>query len=52
MHDDVTAKLMAARPTIVVPATTTWRQFPTLWRGLLDEVWACLRAADVHHAAT
>ena len=34
----------------MVPSTTTWRQFPTLWRGLLDEVWACLRAADVHHA--
>ena len=37
-----------ARPTAVVAATTTWPEFPTLWRGLLDEVWACLRAGGIH----
>jgi effector-binding domain-containing protein len=29
---------VAARPTVVVPAATTWPAFPTLWKGLLDEV--------------
>jgi effector-binding domain-containing protein len=36
-----------ARPTAVVPATTTWTDFPTLWPQLSREVWACLRAAGV-----
>ncbi len=36
-----------ARPTLVVPATTTWRAFPTLWTALLDEVWACLRVGGI-----
>jgi len=36
-----------ARPTAVVAASTTWQEFPTLWRVLLDEVWACLRAGGV-----
>jgi effector-binding domain-containing protein len=36
-----------ARPTAVVKATTTWQEFPTLWRSLLDDVWACLRAGGV-----
>jgi len=31
-------------PTAVVKANTTWREFPTLWRTMLDEVWAFLRA--------
>jgi effector-binding domain-containing protein len=35
------------RPTAVVPATTTWQEFPRLWKELLDEVWACLRAGGV-----
>jgi effector-binding domain-containing protein len=29
--------------TAVVKANTTWREFPALWPGLLDEVWAFLR---------
>ena len=37
----------AARPTLVVPATTTWREFPRLWKVLLDEVWDCLRAGGI-----
>ena len=43
----VTAKDVAARPTAVVPAATTWREYPALWRELLDEVWACLRAGGI-----
>lgn len=31
-------------PTAVIKANTTWREFPTLWRPMLDEVWAFLRA--------
>ena len=31
-------------PTAVVKASTTVREFPSLWRPLLDEVWAFLRA--------
>jgi effector-binding domain-containing protein len=37
----------AARPTAVVPATTTWQEFPNLWGELLGEVWACLRAGGI-----
>src|SRR4030081_2020850 len=35
------------RPTAVVGAATTWREFPALWKGMLDEVWACLTAAGI-----
>ena len=31
-------------PTAVVKANTTWREFPTLWRTMLDDVWPFLRA--------
>jgi effector-binding domain-containing protein len=44
---EVTVKDVQARPTAVVAATTTWPGFPQLWRELLDEVWACLRANGV-----
>jgi effector-binding domain-containing protein len=44
---EVTVKDVEARPTAVVAATTTWQELPALWRTLLDEVWACLRAASV-----
>ena len=44
---EVIVRDVAARPTAVVAATTTWQEFPTLWRVLLDEVWACLRAGGV-----
>ncbi len=43
----VTETAVAARPTAVVPATTTWQDFPGLWKELLDDVWACLRAGGV-----
>jgi effector-binding domain-containing protein len=47
MSYQVTVADVAARPTAVVAATTTWQEFPTLWKELLDEVWACLRAGGV-----
>jgi effector-binding domain-containing protein len=48
MDHEVIVKDVAARPTAVVAATTTWQEFPTLWRELLDEVWACLRAGGIY----
>jgi len=32
------------RPTVVVAAATTWRDFPSLWDQLLGEVWDCVQA--------
>lgn len=54
MAGDVTIERTAECPTAVVKANTTWREFPTLWPTLLDEVWAFLRAtpglrADGHN---
>jgi len=43
----VTLTDVAARPTAVVAATTTWQEFPTLWRPHLDEVWTCLHAGGI-----
>jgi effector-binding domain-containing protein len=36
------------RPTAVVAAATTWRDFPSLWGQLLGEVWDCLHAGGIH----
>jgi effector-binding domain-containing protein len=47
MTYEVTVKDVAARPTAVIAASTTWQAFPTLWGQLLDEVWACLRANGI-----
>jgi effector-binding domain-containing protein len=47
MRYQVTLTEVAARPTAVVAATTTWQEFPRLWKDLLDEVWTCLRARGV-----
>jgi hypothetical protein len=41
---DVSVQRTTECPTAVVKANTTWPEFRTLWRGLLDEVWAFLRA--------
>lgn len=49
MSYQVSVAEVAARPTVVVAATTTWQEFPTLWKELLDEVWACLRANGITH---
>ena len=40
-------RTVTTRPTLVVAARTTWAEFPTLWRPLLDEVWGCVRAAGL-----
>jgi effector-binding domain-containing protein len=48
MSYEVTVAGVAARHTVVVAATTTWHQFPTLWGKLLNEVWASLRAAGIN----
>jgi effector-binding domain-containing protein len=47
MPHQVKVTEVAARSTAVVAATTTWQEFPTLWRELLDEVWTCLRAGGI-----
>jgi effector-binding domain-containing protein len=47
MAHEVTLEEVAPRPTAVVPARTTWAEFPTLWPVLSGEVWACLRAAGI-----
>lgn len=47
MDYEVTVTDVAARPTAVVAATTTWREYPTLWSQLSNEVWACLRANGI-----
>ena len=44
MAYDVRIERTTECPTAVVKANTTLREFPTLWRPLLDEVWAFLAA--------
>lgn len=44
---EITLVEVAAVPTLVVAATSTWARFPTLWPELSGEVWACLRAGGV-----
>lgn len=40
---EVTVQTVAATPTAVVAATTTWAQFPKMWGPMLDQVWSFLR---------
>jgi effector-binding domain-containing protein len=47
MSYQVSVTDVAARPTAVVAAATTWPEFPALWKELLDEVWACLHAGGI-----
>ncbi len=47
MFYEVIEESVAARPTAVVAAATTWAEYPSLWKVLLDEVWACLRAGGI-----
>jgi len=47
MTYEVTVVDAEPRPTAVVPAATTWPEFPKVWRELLDEVWACLCAGGI-----
>ena len=39
-----------ARPTVVVARETTWREFPSLWSSMLDEVYAVVKAAEMDGA--
>ena len=40
----------AARPTFVVARQTTWSEFPSLWRSMLDEVYAVVKPAGAGRA--
>jgi effector-binding domain-containing protein len=44
---EVTLERVAARPTAIVAAHTTWQAFPREWPVLSGEVWACLRAGGI-----
>jgi effector-binding domain-containing protein len=46
MNPSVTIAYVTERPTAVVAATTTWRDFPSQWKPMLDQVYACLRRHD------
>ena len=47
MSYDVRVTDQPLRPIVAVTATTTFSEFPGLWRGMLDEVYACMRQAGV-----
>jgi effector-binding domain-containing protein len=47
MSHDVEVVVEAARPTAVVAATTTWSEYPRVWKVLLDQVYAFLATSDV-----
>jgi effector-binding domain-containing protein len=44
---EVIVTAVEARRTAVVTASTTWRDFPELWRQLLGEVWDCLHVNGI-----
>jgi effector-binding domain-containing protein len=39
-----------ARTTVVVARQTTWREFPSLWGSMLDEVYAVVKPASADRA--
>lgn len=43
MAKQVVTVTAASRPTAVIAATTTWPEYPQLWRKLLDQVHANVR---------
>jgi effector-binding domain-containing protein len=45
MSVDIRTVLVEPTPTAVVAATTTWAEFPSRWRAMLDEVWSFLASA-------
>lgn len=47
MSADVRLVTVAARWTAVAGRATTWDEFPTRWRQLLDQVYAFLKGSDV-----
>ena len=46
MGGDVRELTVAAQPTAVIAAETTWDEFPALWRELLAEVWDAVRGNE------
>jgi effector-binding domain-containing protein len=44
MVADVVVMTVEPVPTAVVAATTSWQEFPAIWRPMLDEVWSFLRS--------
>jgi effector-binding domain-containing protein len=42
MEPAVTVATVPERPTAVVAAVTTWQDFPSQWKPMLDQVYACL----------
>jgi hypothetical protein len=47
MSYEVFVAAQPRRPIAAVAAATTWDRFPGQWRGMLDEVWACLRQSGI-----
>jgi hypothetical protein len=47
MDDAVRIVTAAQTPTAVVAETTSWEQFPRVWRALLAEVWVFVRGSDL-----
>ena len=43
MSYEIEVATQPRRTIAAVACTTTWAQFPRQWRGMLDEVYACLR---------
>ena len=43
MVGDVVELTVEERPTAVIAAATSWKEFPQLWRALLGEVWDTVR---------
>jgi effector-binding domain-containing protein len=44
MEPAVTVSTVPERPTAVIAAVTTWQDFPSQWKPMLDQVYACLRS--------
>lgn len=42
MEPAVLVTTVAERPTAVIAAVTTWQDFPSQWKPMLDQVYACL----------
>jgi len=45
MRYDIRVAVQPRRPIAAVAVTTTSQEYPGQWRGMLDEVYACLRPA-------
>jgi hypothetical protein len=46
MSYQVVERFARVQPTAVIAETTTWAEYPQVWRRLLDEVWAVARADE------